>query len=107
MIDSHYSHIQATNSNNFSPLEPLQYWSDILTAGINPSQVKLIGIEGGKISAFEYRLALMLGASVALIKNSGRESKAIFSDLHWKNSPKLSQLTNKPSDLKRFINGDF
>jgi hypothetical protein len=63
-IDRRYRQIRATSGQAFSALEALQYWSDIIISGIAPQQVKLIGINGGEISAFEYRLALMLGARV-------------------------------------------
>jgi hypothetical protein len=61
----HYRHIH-TQGQDFSPLEPLQMWIDLLASGINPRQVKLLGIGGGTISAFEYRLAITLGAQVGI-----------------------------------------
>ena len=51
------------------PLEPLRNWQDILASGINPKDVKLVGVNGGKISALEYRIALSLGARVGIIKD--------------------------------------
>ena len=102
--DSHYQKVRSIAGNEFNALQPLQYWSDILTSGISPDQVKLIGINGGKISAFEYRLALMLGASVAVIENSGREASRLFKDIHWKNSGNLHQLSAETREIESFIN---
>ena len=49
-------------------MEPLQYWIDIVGSGIKAGSVKLLGINGGKISAIEYRIAIAFGAQVAIIK---------------------------------------
>jgi hypothetical protein len=96
--------VRSIVGNDFSALQPLWYWSDILSSGISPDQVKLIGINGGKISAFEYRVALMLSASVAVIKNSGREASRLFKDIHWKNSENLYQLSIETREMESFIN---
>jgi hypothetical protein len=63
-IDKRYSKVLETKGSDFSPLEPLQTWIDLFAAGISPARVKLLGINGGEIAAFEYRLAAALGAQV-------------------------------------------
>jgi hypothetical protein len=55
--------------------------------------VKLLGINGGVISAFEYRLALALGASVGLMVGSGRQA-----DIILENYPKHPRLVPLPCD---------
>ncbi len=70
--------IKNTDGNDFSPLEPLQYWLDIIASGIEPAQVKLLGIGGGQISAVEYRIALALGAIVAIVDESRGEAAKLF-----------------------------
>lgn len=60
-----------TTPGDFSPLDPLMLWSDILLAGIDPGSVRLLGVRGGEISAFEYQLGLLLGAKVGLLPESG------------------------------------
>jgi ppGpp synthetase/RelA/SpoT-type nucleotidyltranferase len=66
-----------------SPLEAIQAWRDLLDAGIQPRDVKLVGINGGRIAAFEYHLAAALaavnagagrpaGGQVAIVSKSGR-----------------------------------
>jgi hypothetical protein len=67
--------------------------------GISPGQVKLIGINGGKISAFEYRLALMLGARVAVIESSGREAACLFKDPFWRNAKNLQRLSDDKKEI--------
>jgi ppGpp synthetase/RelA/SpoT-type nucleotidyltranferase len=95
--------IRRTKGNGFSPLEPLQYWTDILASEIKVSDVKVVGINGGEIAAAEYKIALTLGARVAFLKDSGGEASKLFEDNHWK---KLDQFLPIPADamtLKSFI----
>jgi len=101
--DPHYRQVRATKGNDFSALEPLQYWIDLISAGILPAQVKLIGLNGGKISAFEYRLALMLGARVAVIEGSGREAVLLFKDPYWGNSKTLLRLSADKKEIESFV----
>jgi len=67
----------------FTPLEPIQAWIDILSSGIDPIRVKLLGIDGGDISAFEYRFALAVGASASIVQDSGRAASEIAADEYW------------------------
>jgi hypothetical protein len=48
-----YDEIRRTDGAGFSPLESLQNWIDLLAAGIRPTDVKLLGINGGTIAAAE------------------------------------------------------
>ena len=79
-IDSRYSEIRFSNGLEFSYQEVLQYWSDIIENDIDIQKVKLIGIGGGHISAFEYQLALTLGIKIGIIEESGGESNTILND---------------------------
>jgi hypothetical protein len=76
---------------------------DLIASGISPSQVKLIGLNGGEIAAYEYRLALMLGASVGVIESSGREASRLFKDPDWRNSKNLLNLSADGQELAAFI----
>jgi hypothetical protein len=104
-IDPQYREIRATDGQYFSALEALQYWCDMIACGISPGQVKLIGINGGKISAFEYRLALMLGARVAAIESSGREAAGLFKDPFWGNAKNLQRLAADKKEIESFLRG--
>jgi serine/threonine protein kinase len=75
-----YDKIIRTGGEWFSALEPLKYWEDMIKAGISPANVTLLGIGGGKIAAFEYRLALHLGAQVAILGESGYAAKEVLDD---------------------------
>ncbi|GAB6093850.1 hypothetical protein JCM14469_01020 [Desulfatiferula olefinivorans] len=92
-----------TDGAGFSALEPIQTWIDLLFHGINPSDVKLIGINGGQISQFEYRLALAMGAKVGIIKESGRAATEIFNNADWIDVPNLFELPNDPQSVRIFV----
>jgi ppGpp synthetase/RelA/SpoT-type nucleotidyltranferase len=73
--DERYTEIRHTDGQRtFSALEPLQNWIDLLISGVRPEDVRVIGINGGDIAGFEYRLAWSLGAQVAVVRESGREA---------------------------------
>ena len=50
-----------SSGSDFSPLEPLQGWTDILAAGVDPRRVKLLCYAGGRIAHTECILAAALG----------------------------------------------
>jgi len=102
-IDKRYAEIRFTEGEKFSPSEPLQYWIDIVASQIDPREVKLLGINGGAISAVEYRLALALGARVALGLGSGREAAKLLSDSDWKTSERLLSLPSEAMTVWAFV----
>lgn len=102
-VDTRYHEIRKTDGEKFSVLEPLQYWTDILASGIPPSEVKLIGINGGDISALEYRIALLLGAGVGIIEDSGRAAADLLADRDWNCSENLIILPHDGATLRAFI----
>lgn len=81
-----------TTGTGFSPAEPIQGWIDIIAAGVEPGEVRVIGYDGGKIAAVEYRLALALGARVCVLTDSGREAAALFKDEDWRGCRNLVPL---------------
>lgn len=101
--DSRYSKLQTTEGVGFSALEPLQYWIDIISSGINPKNVKIIGINGGRISSAEFRLALSLGATVSVVYESGREAAKLLVDSDWNSEPNLITLPNDSRTVREFI----
>jgi hypothetical protein len=81
----------------FTILEVLQTWIDLIASSIHPSQVRLLGINGGDVSALDYRIALALGAYVAVIDESGREAARLFQDADWRDARNLIRLA--PDDV--------
>lgn len=104
VLDRRYSEIRITQGEDFTPLESLQMWIDLALSGVNPAEVKVLGINGGANSAFEYRLALAFGASVAVIKDSGGEAGKLLLDSDWANSGRLFHFPADAMLLKSFIN---
>lgn len=99
-----YDKFYETDSNKFSILEAFYYWADIILSGINPSEVILFGINGGKISMLEYLIALSLGAKVCLLTNSGRSADELLQDKDWNNSPNLVKLHEDPRSFREVLN---
>ncbi len=79
---------QTADADEFTPLEPLQNWIDLLASGVDPIEVRVLGINGGPIATFEYELALALGATVGLVATSGRAVLDLLadSDFNWAGS---------------------
>ena len=57
LVDNRYDELVFTDGNTFSEIEPLQYWTDILAAGIRVEQIEFLRHGGGWLSDFEEKLA--------------------------------------------------
>jgi len=95
--------IYETSGDDYGPLQPIQGWIDLMVSGIRPDAVKLIGINGGELSAFEYRLGLALGAKVGILRDSGREATRISDDPDWQSDPCLLPLPTDEETVKLFL----
>jgi hypothetical protein len=102
-LDDRYREIRLTSESDFSVMEVVQYWCDLVTSGVLPSQVKVFGIDGGSISTSEYKMALALGASVALLEGSGREAKKLRHNRHWRASQGLACVPADSSIIAEFV----
>lgn len=100
---SHVSHA-IVGPRAFTPLEPLQGWIDLIAAGVRPKDVRVLGINGGAISAFEYRMALSFGATVGILKSSGRSAAELQTDSEWWGAPTLLWLPKDGSAMRAFVN---
>ena len=103
LIDKRYKQIRFTENENFSPAEPLQYWIDLVTSGINSYDVKLLGLNGGKISSIEYKIALALGANTAIIEDSKTEKGKLSSDKDWNSLRNFVPMINDSLTAWAFI----
>ncbi len=114
--DDRFEH-RFSNSNDFSVLDVFQYWYDILRSNINPNKIKLIGINGGNIAAIEFRTAIVYGAQVGIIEDSGRSANDLINDPWWsktieKQRNRLSKklfkaIKNTPEDIRNFLTRPF
>jgi len=101
--DPRYRTLRETTSDTFALPCPLKYWADIVANQIEPSHVKLIGIGGGAITAVELRMALALGARVAILEGSGRQAEQLLKDNEWNDSSNLILLPTDARALQSFL----
>jgi len=101
--DIRYDQRVRTEGTGFTPMEPLQNWTDLLAAGVKPTEVRLLGINGGPIAATEYRLALALGASVGVVESSGRAVAELLPDVHWWQARNLLVLPADRMAVRAFV----
>jgi ppGpp synthetase/RelA/SpoT-type nucleotidyltranferase len=87
----------------YGPVHALQYWTDLVLAGVKPQDVRTLGIDGGPISAFEYRLALALGASVGLMEPSTRAAADLLADPDWRECGGLIGLPDDTRSVQAFL----
>ena len=88
---------------NFSALEPVQTWVDLLGCGYAPWDIRVLGINGGEISGLEFRLALAMGARVGVLRDSGRAAGRLAQDPEWHDSRGLCLLPYDPETTRIFV----
>ncbi|MFQ5645176.1 MAG: RyR domain-containing protein, partial [Thiogranum sp.] len=98
-----FREIRRTGGDDFSIFEPLQNWIDLIASGVDIAQVRLVGVNGGKIAAAEYRIGLALGAQVGIIEGSGRDAARLLQDDDWKGVTNLLPMPAEPATLRAFI----
>ena len=103
-VDERYHQKIYTEGDNFSVLEPLQYWRDLLAAGIKLNRIRLLAVGGGSISLLEVSMALALGVKVGILEAAEGTPKQVLKDPFW-NDEKKSQ--NKPHRLEISQMADF
>jgi hypothetical protein len=82
--DDRYDRIvQVDDDDRFLPGQILRMWEDFVREGVSPGQVMLIGFGGGPMTAVDYRVAFALGATVAVVANTGGASDEILADEIW------------------------
>ncbi len=98
-----YAQICRTAGRGYTPLGPLQTWADLLLSGVDPGDVHVVGVNGGLLSAFEYRLALALGAKVGILVQSGRAASELLPDADWSHDGGLVPLPRDWATLSAFV----
>lgn len=63
----------------------------------------MLGIGGGRVAAAEYAIALALGATLGLIRGSGRAADQILSDSHWSSTKRLTPVALDPEGIRSFV----
>jgi len=89
--------------DGFTPIGPIQGWMDILASGLRAQEVRVLGINGGLVSAAEYMIAAALGATVGLIQDSGRQAFRLLDDPFWSENKCIMPLPNDRETIRLFI----
>ncbi len=98
-----YEFFRTADIDDFSNLDPLQAWSDLLASGVDPKKVRVLGINGGAIAAFEFRLGIIMGATVGVVGQSGRSASQICNDDHWSQDANLICLPEEAAAIRNFL----
>jgi len=88
---------------DYSALGPIQTWADLLLQGRKPWEVRILGINGGQLSGFEYWLAVAVGAIVGIVESSGRKASELLREAERCEMPNLIVLPNDPMTLRAFV----
>ncbi len=75
LIDKRYDEHIYTDGTTFSEIEPLQYWTDLLSSGISLAQITLMRYRGGAITSYELKLASDLGSDIIVENIKKNHSK--------------------------------
>jgi len=102
--DERYTRIRKTTGSGFTLGDPLETWFDLIAAGIQPSEVSVLGINGGRISKSEFTMALGLGATVGIIQASGRTALEIADEAGMYRPGSLLWLPLDISTVRAFVN---
>lgn len=95
--------VRQVDAPAYSPVGPIQTWADLLLAGVQPSKVRLLGINGGYLSGFEFRLAIAMGATVGLIEDSGRAVSGLLTDPDWQRLGHFAKLISEAETIAPFV----
>jgi ppGpp synthetase/RelA/SpoT-type nucleotidyltranferase len=98
-----YARLFSSSGEDFSPLEPLQGWTDIIAAGVDPRRVKLLHYAGGQISRSECAVALALGVRVGVVDDAGLAKDHQFNDREWQDCDNLVRLPLDAMTLRAFL----
>jgi ppGpp synthetase/RelA/SpoT-type nucleotidyltranferase len=98
-----YRELCYTDGRGFTPLEALQNWIDLVVSRVPVKEVRVVGINGGRIAGAEYRIALALGAVVGVISESGREAGRILTDEQWSSLERLITLPRDAQTVRAFF----
>jgi mutator protein MutT len=97
--------IRTQNTHDFSILEPIQMWADLLASGVDPKNVRLFCLGGGELSAMELGLACALGAKAAVVNDASTAARRFASLLNWAGGQTDSgmMLPDDPATLTAFF----
>lgn len=95
-----------SKGKDFSPLDPLQGWTDLIAAGVVPADVKLLCYAPGDIARAECAIALALGARVGLVLDNTLPKDRLFDPAPWDDCQRLLLLPKDAMTLRAFLQID-
>jgi len=98
-----YETLVPSPGDDFSPLQPLQAWTDMIAAGVDPEHVKVLGYAGGEIARVEYAMALALGARVGVIEDARLPRERQFDAAVWADHRNLVLLPLDRMTVRAFL----
>ena len=98
-----FSSLIPSAGSDFTPLEHLQMWTDLVRAKIAPAEVKLLCYAPGKIAGAECAMALALGARVGLVEDSALPEERRFNAPEWTRHPGFGPLPLDTMTLRAFL----
>jgi ppGpp synthetase/RelA/SpoT-type nucleotidyltranferase len=98
-----FAKLISTPGTDFTPLDPLQGWVDLVASGVNPRRVKLLGYAGGRVARTEYVVALALGARVGVIEGAALPKERQFNNPAWLDHRNFIRLPLDRMTLRAFL----
>jgi len=92
---------------DFTPLEPLQAWTDLIAASVTPADIRLICYAPGDIARAECAMALALGARVGLVQDHALPKDWQFDTTPWADAANLLALPLDAMTLRAFLQIDL
>lgn len=96
----------APDTKDFTPLDPLQAWTDLIAAGIAPAEVRLLCYAPGDIARAECDFALTLGARVGVVLDATLPKDRRFDAADWEGCSTLLLLPNDAMTFRAFLQID-
>lgn len=93
----------SSEGKDFTPLDPLQGWTDLVAAGVSAAKVKVLAYAGGMITNAECAIALALGARVGVVDNPALPKDRQFLDPAWQGHPNLVRLPMDAMTIRAFL----
>jgi len=115
-IDKRYTHLFQEGKTQYDQENVIMYWIDLCLSDLDLKQIKLVGIGGGVISAFEYQLGLIFGAQVGLLRDSAGVASRLIEDTSWLKPmqiqgmmqyPNLTLLENTSDAIQKFLTSNI
>ncbi|HRJ08569.1 MAG TPA: RyR domain-containing protein [Prosthecobacter sp.] len=104
-----YAWLCESAGTDFTALDPLQGWTDLITARVDLKNIKLLAFAPGKIARAEMAVAFALGARVGLVEHPDLPPDRHFDDSCWLEHLGSGSLARMPLDamtLRAFLLAD-